>query len=341
MRELESFDLDTGLDSRPATADAAAVADVLTLGGGRYFVEVARSDSIRQAAERLRVAPSAISRQIARLEHGLNTRLIERRADGVTLTEAGLVLLTHLEAIQDRLDRISGDVADLNALRRGTVHIATVEGITRPFLSAQIARFRLNHPGVAFHLRACGRQRVLEALEQRRAQIGFIYDHFSHPALVEAKRWWQPLLALAPPNHPLAGRRDLTLADLAAEPCALPDETFGIHHLVRRVYARAGLSINAPVVSDNLAFLCDHAIRCGMITYMPRQAAQAEIERGQLAPLDLVCPEFRHRHIHAVVRRDQVLPPAAQAFLDEALEAITQEVQEEMQATTGPAAVQK
>lgn|GEM_PF-133932 len=340
MRELESFDADTGLNIRSTTADTAIVADMLTLGGGRYFIEVARSDSIRQAAERLRIAPSAISRQIARLEHGLNTRLVERRADGVTLTEAGRVLLSHLEAIQDRLDRISGDVADLNALRRGTVHIATVEGITRPFLSEQIARFRLHHPGVAFHLRACGRQRVLEALEQRRAQIGFLYDHFSHPALVEAKRWCQPLLALAPPNHPLMGRQGLTLTDLAAEPCALPDETFGIHHLVRRVYARSGLSINAPVIGDNLAFLCDHAIRCSMITYMPRQAAQAEIERGQLAPLDLVCPEFRHRHIYAVVRRDQTLPPAAQAFLDRTLEAFDQEAQDELEAP-GAEAVQR
>ena len=246
------------------------------------------------------------------------------------LTEAGQALLVHLEAIQDRLNRIGEDIADLNALRRGKVQIATVEGITRPFLSALIAGFRLRHPGVAFHLRTCGRQRVLEALEQRRAQIGFIYDHFSHPALIEAGRWCQPLLALAPPDHPLAARRGLGIAELSAQPCALPDETFGIHHLVRRVFARAGLAINAPVVADNLAFLCDHAIRCGLITYMPRQAAQDAIGSGKLVALDLVCPEFSHRHIYAVIRREQVLPPAARSFLDDTLAAFAQEARQEM-----------
>lgn len=310
--------------------DLRPVADVLSLGGGRYFLEVARSDSIRQAAERLGIAPSAISRQITRLEHGLNAQLIERRADGVVLTQAGRVLLTHLEAIQDRLDRIGEDIADLNALRRGKVRIATVEGITRPFLSDRIAQFRQHHPGVAFHLRACGRQRVLEMLEQRHAQIGFIYDHFSHPALIEAGRWCQPLLALAPPDHPLAARRGLGIAELSVQPCALPDETFGIHHLVRRVFARAGLAINAPVVADNLAFLCDHAIRCGLVTYMPRQAAQDAIGSGQLVPLDLICPEFQHRHIYAVIRREHVLPPAAQSFLSDTLAAFMHEARQEV-----------
>lgn len=72
LRVLESSHPEPRADITPGPIDTAAVADVLTLGGGRYFLEVARSDSIRQAAERLRIAPSAISRQIARLEHGLN-----------------------------------------------------------------------------------------------------------------------------------------------------------------------------------------------------------------------------------------------------------------------------
>ena len=301
--------------------------DAFSFGAGRYFLEVARCSSLRQAADRLGVAPSAISRQIAKLESDMNVQLLERRSDGVTLTEAGNILLAHLEAIQDQLDRISGDIADLNALRRGSVKIATVEGITRPFLSEQIAAFRKDHPGVGFHLQACGRLRVIETLEQRRCQIGFIYDHFSHPALIEAGRWRQPLLALAPKGHHLIGRAGLTLADLAAEPSVLPDETFGIHHLVKRTFAKAGLVQNAPVTSDNLAFLRDHAIVSGALTFMPLQAATAEICSGQLVPLDLICAEFEHRHIYAVVRREHILPPAAESFLKAVVAAFSQGVE--------------
>lgn len=310
-------------DARVEPASLAE-SDVLNSGAARYFLEVARSVSIRQAADRIGVAPSAISRQIARLEHDLRAELIERRSDGIALTEAGKILLGHLEAIRDRLDRIGGDIADLKALRRGRVQIATVEGITRPFLSTQIARFRAAHPGVELHLRSCGRRRVLEALEERRSQIGFIYDHFSHPALIEAGRWRQPLLALVPAGHALVARRGLTLGDLAQTPCALPDESFGIHHLVMRAFSRQGLVPYAPVQSDSLGFLRDYVMQEGCVTFMPLQAALSEIRAGDLVPLDLDCPEFQHRHIYAVLRREHVLPPAASAFLADVVAAFAE-----------------
>lgn len=132
----------------------------------RYFLEVSRSHSIRQAADRLSVAPSAISRQLSKLEADLNTVLLERRPEGVALTEAGAVLRDHLNGIQSLVERISGDIADLTALRRGTVQIATVEGITRPFMSEQISRFREAHPAVTFRLRSRGRQMVIELLDK-------------------------------------------------------------------------------------------------------------------------------------------------------------------------------
>lgn len=290
----------------------------------RYFLEIARSQSIRQAADRLQVAPSVISRQLTRLEQGIGAQLLERRADGVQLTEAGLLLRDHLGAIHNRIDRVLNEISDLNALRKGTIQIATVEGITRPFLSDRIADFRSRHPAVAFRLRICGRQRVVEALEQYVSQIGFLYDHFSHPAIEEVGRWRQPLLAFAPAGHPFADQRRLTLADLAPQPCVLPDETFGIHHLVKRAFARASLEPRFDVVADQLQFLCEHAIRTGAIVYVPLQAAETDVIARRLVPLNLDCPEFRHRHIYAVVRRDHTMPPAAAAFLKEIVQAFAE-----------------
>lgn len=311
----------------PERTDPVAVStafDLLTPPVSRYFLELARSHSIRQAADRLQVAPSAISRQLVKLEKGLGAQLLDRRADGVQLTEAGQLLLDHLAAIHNRVDRISSEITDLNALRKGTIQIATVEGITRPFLSNQIASFRQRHPAVAFRMRICGRQRVLEALEQYVSQIGFLYDHFSHPAIKEVGRWRQPLLALAPVDHPFADQRPLMLADLASQPCVLPDETFGIHYIVKRAFARASLSPRFDVMADQLQFLCEHAVQTGAIVYVPLQAAVNEVVAGRLVPLNLDCAEFRHRHIYAVVRSDHTMPPAAAAFLHEIVQAFAE-----------------
>lgn len=305
------------------------LSDQLMPSAARYFLEVSRSLSIRQAADRLSIAPSAISRQLSKLEAELNTVLLERRPEGVALTEAGEVLRDHLSNMQGLVERISGDIADLSALRRGTVQIATVEGITRPFMSEQISRFREAYPAVVFRLRSRGRQMVIESLEQRLSHIGFLYDHFSHPALLEVGRWRQPLLALARPDHPLATGARLQLSDLISYPCVLPDESYGIHHIVKRAYARLGAKPKCYFLSDNLAVLCDNAHRSGAITFLPLQAATTQVISGQLTPLNLECPEFKYRYIYAVVRREQIIPPAASAFLQQVVAAFAEGEQQD------------
>ncbi len=289
---------------------------MLNLVACRYFVEVARLGSLRAAADRLHVAPSAISRQLSKLEHELDVQLFERHSNGVRLTEAGALLNTHLAVIFDRIDLAKGEIADLKGLKRGLVSLATVEGVTRPFLSKKIATFSRDYPSIEMRVRIRGRERVLEALEQHICQIGIIYDHFSHPIIETVGKWHQPLLAMVPQDHPLADGRLVQLADIASMPCVMPDESFGIHHLVNRVYAKLGARPNAVLIADQFHFLIDHALRTGAIVFLPLQGALSEIQSGQLVPLNLQCKEFEHRYIYAVTRRDQILPPAAAAFLN-------------------------
>jgi DNA-binding transcriptional LysR family regulator len=288
---------------------------VLNLAACRYFVEVARLGSLRAAADRLHIAPSAISRQLSKLEHELDVQLLERHSTGVRLTEAGTLLNTHLAVIFDRIDLAKGEIADLKGLKRGHVSLATIEGVTRPFLSEKIAAFSRNFPQIEMRVRIRGRERVLEALEQHISQIGIIYDHFSHPVIETAGKWHQPLLAMAPHNHPLADGRLVKLEDIVAMPCVMPDESFGIHHLVNRAYSRLGARPNAVLVADQFHFLIDHALRTGAIIFLPLQGALSEVQSGQVVPLNLLCNEFKHRYIYAVTRRDQILPPAAAVFL--------------------------
>ena len=288
---------------------------MLNLTAAKYFLEVARLRSIRLAADRLHVAPSAISRQLSKLEHEFDVQLLERHSGGIRLTAAGELLTRHLAMVFNTIDVAKGQISDLKGLRSGQVSIATVEGVSRPFLSDNIATFRQDYPSIDFRVRIRGRERVLEALEQHLCQIGFIYDHFSHPSLETMGKWRQPLLALARPDHPLADGRPLQLKDLVPMTCVLPDDGFGIHHLVKRAFAKLGATPNTTLVADQFHFLIAHAVRTNAIVYLPLQAALSEVLAGQIVPLNLECKDFDYRYIYAVVRRDQQLAPAASAFL--------------------------
>lgn len=292
---------------------------MINLSAGRYFLHVARFGSIRLAAERLHISPSAISRQIVKLEHELQEQLLERRAEGVILTEAGKVLVEHLAAIFGQIERAKGEMADLRSVKTGILSLSTVEGVTDPFLSTHITSFRSMHPGIDFRVRIRGRERVLEAVDQRLSEIGFVYDHFTHPAIEAIGQWRQPLLALAPPSHPFVDGRPLILADLADLPCVLPDDTFGIHYLLNRAFGKIKKSPKPIVVADQFHFLIRHAIRNNAIIYLPLQAVLREVTAGQLLPLNLSCRDFEHRFIYAVVRSGQHRSPACEAFIDSIL----------------------
>ncbi|MEO9526964.1 MAG: LysR family transcriptional regulator substrate-binding protein, partial [Roseibium sp.] len=214
------------------------------------------------------------------------------------------------------MDQIKDEISDLRKLKSGSVSIATVEGISDPFLSEQITAFHKRFPAVEFRVRIRGRERVLEALEKHLCQIGFVYDHFTHPNIEIAGQWRQPLLALAPPSHELADGRQLELADIVSMPCVVPDDSFGIHHLIFRAYRKIRATPNAILVADQLHFLIRHAIFNNAIVFVPLQAALREVEAGALVPLNLHCSEFDHRFIYAIVRRDQRRSPASQAFIE-------------------------
>src|ERR1700729_137680 len=89
----------------------------------RYFSETAHSRSVRAASERLHVSPSAISRQIAKLEHELRAPIFDRRAQGMALTPAGEILQAKVEGVMRELDHIKSHVAALRDLQPGTVDI--------------------------------------------------------------------------------------------------------------------------------------------------------------------------------------------------------------------------
>jgi len=100
----------------------------MSLARYRYFFKVARLGSIRAASEALHVAPSAISRQIARLEDELGVDLIEANGRGIRITPAGEILAGRASQIVDAVEQVRSDIDDLLGLRRRHVRIRTVEG---------------------------------------------------------------------------------------------------------------------------------------------------------------------------------------------------------------------
>ncbi len=118
----------------------------------RYFLEVARTGSVNQAAQRLHVAASAVSRQLGKLEDSLGVVLFERQARGMTLTEAGTRLLAHASAHEAQALELVEQLQDLSAQGALRVRLACTEGFAAAFMPLVMAGFRQAHPQVHLQL---------------------------------------------------------------------------------------------------------------------------------------------------------------------------------------------
>lgn len=118
----------------------------------RHFLEVARSGSVSQAAARLFVASSAVSRQIAKLEDSLGTPLFERHARGMALNAAGERLAAHLRNAQLDIEQVFEQVRDLGGRSAHRIRTACTEGFAAHFMPQLMRSFESSHPGTQLEL---------------------------------------------------------------------------------------------------------------------------------------------------------------------------------------------
>jgi DNA-binding transcriptional LysR family regulator len=232
-----------------------------------YVDEVARSGSIRKAAERLNVTASAVNRRIADLESELGAPLFDRRPRGVRLTAAGEVFIHYLRGHNGEVERMKSQIEDLKGLRRGTVRIACSQALALEFLPQQIAAFRRTHPLVSFDLKVVDHESAMAALAAYEVDLIAVFRppflaNFQPMTMLE-----QQLVAVMAKDHPLAARKQLRLSDCAAYPVAMPERSIGGRQLLEEISARNGLTFNIAAESNSFEMLRGLVIHAGLISF--------------------------------------------------------------------------
>jgi DNA-binding transcriptional LysR family regulator len=281
-----------------------------------YFAEISRSGSLRQASETFDIVPSAISRQIAQLEHQLGVQLFERHTRGMTPTEAGKVLLAHVDQNERQLDALRGQLDDLSALRRGTVRLAVVEAVAHRFLPSAIADFSRHHPGIEFQVSVCGTNQVAERLLSNAADIAMAFNSPSRDDLMLRARIAQPLQLVCAPGHPLVGLATVAMTQLDGMPAALPDRSFGIRRLVDRAQRAAGIRLKIMLQSDSLQLIKNVVSATSLVTFMPPMTFTRELANGTLHAIDLPEATFARASIDVITARGPGVSLAAKQFLE-------------------------
>ena len=284
----------------------------LTLRQFRVFEAVARNLSFSRAAAELHLSQPAVSMQVKGIEAILGLPLTEQMGKKIYLTDAGREVLHASQAITARLDDLQANLAQLRGMDSGRLNIAVTTTVSA-VATGILARFRGRYPKVAIHLDVSNRESVLGQLALNRIDLA-IMGQVPDGLDLEATRFMDnPLVVIAPPEHPLVRKKKVPLAALASEPFLVREAGSGTRGAMERFFADQGLALTTSMeMSSNESI--KQAVEAGLgLGILSLQTLEQELALKRLAVLKVEgFPIMRHWYV--VHRTDKRLSPVAQAF---------------------------
>jgi DNA-binding transcriptional LysR family regulator len=206
-----------------------------------HFVAVAEQRHFTRASEALSISQSGLSASIRALERELHTTLFVRNTRRVELTESGRALLAESRRTLASASAAKDAVAAVQGLLRGSLSVGAEQCIGVVDVPSLLARYRATHPGVEIMLRQAGSVWQLEELAAGRLDVAFVatsgrpVDGINLLPLAH-----QPMVLVCHPGHRLAGRADVTLADLRDETFVDFHPEWGARQITDQAFASAG-----------------------------------------------------------------------------------------------------
>jgi DNA-binding transcriptional LysR family regulator len=288
----------------------------------RALDEVARSGSIRKASTALGTAPSSVSRSIALLEREMGTALLERSAQGVSLTHAGRLVADYARSALMDYDSLRADLDDARGTQRKLIRLTLVEGVAAFGPSGAVATLLRRFPATTFNIRLLPAPQVFEAVRQARCDIGIAFCAEPDPEILTLASVPEPIVLALHASHPLAALSKIGLCELSALALALPDADFGIRRIFDRACAAAGVQVRTVLAGNDFETLRGFATSAGGGAILPRRAVRLGRERAPLKAIPLVGAAFGDSTIDVIVLRKRRLPRIVRAFAEVLIEEI-------------------
>jgi DNA-binding transcriptional LysR family regulator len=258
----------------------------------KYFVAVAEECHFTRAAKRLHIAQSGLSASISSLEHELGAPLFLRSTRQVELTPAGRVLLVEARRALSATDAAKDAVAAVQGLLRGSLAIGSLQCLHVVHLPAVLGRFLAEYPGLEIRLRQGGSAELIEQVRAGRLDVAFV----SRPArcpddVVVGPLASEPLVLACAPDHPLAARVEVGLAELRGEQFVdfLPD--WGTRDLVDSALAAAGVDRHVSLEVTDVHSLLD-MVTFGLGVALVPQSFAAKTDQVRFVGLSGTVPAW-------------------------------------------------
>ncbi|MGM3176103.1 LysR family transcriptional regulator [Dickeya lacustris] len=280
----------------------------------RLFLQVARLGSLTKTAATHHMTLSALSKRVAELERTVDCALFIRQPRGLALTAAGKELVQHARQVLSRVERMAADMQDFAAGARGQVHIWANTSAIIEFLPQELAAFLQLHPLVRIHLEEKLSETVVNALVTGQADLGIFADNVPSPGVEKMPYREDQLVVLVGPQHPLAGRQQVSFAD------TLPYDFVGLNNgssllkLLQDAAEDNGNILRLRIQVSSFDGIC-RMTEAGLgISILPQGAVRPEILGTELHAIRL-SDSWARRRLWLGIKAGATLQPEANNLL--------------------------
>ncbi|MGV6858342.1 MAG: LysR substrate-binding domain-containing protein [bacterium] len=280
----------------------------------QVFECIAKHNSFTRAAKELQLTQPTVSMQIKKLSEVLQIELFEQIGRKVYLTAAGQKLLVATRSILNSLEVIEEEVNHMKGLTGGSLHIVVIS-TAQYFIPRVIKKFSSLYPDITVVMMVGNKEKLLDRMQHNRDDF-YILGHPPEGLKATSKRLvTNPLCFVAHADHPLAGKKQLSLDDLDNEVILMRESGSGIRSHIESVFTELGFAPQRQIVLGS-----NELLRLGLldnlgIGVVSLPTLLKEYEQGKIVLLDVEHFPIQ-RDWYLAYPKGKVLSLAAKAFVE-------------------------
>lgn len=281
----------------------------------QIFCDVVRLRSFSEGARANGVLQATASLTIQRLEKHLGVRLIDRSCRPWKLTAEGQRFYEGCRKLLEQWRALEAEVRDQRLAAEATVRVAAIYSVNLRDMSRCVRRFSELRPGARVQLEYLHPSRVCERVLRDEVDLGIISFPENRRGLAVIPWRDEPMVVACPPQHRLAGQRQVAVRQLAGEAFVGFDAELVIRKKIDAFLRAHGVEVKVVLTFDNVEAV-KRAVEAGSgVAILPEPTLQHERQAGTLVAIPFAAVNFV-RPLGIIYRRGRKLSPAAQAFVD-------------------------
>jgi len=256
----------------------------------KVFYTVAQRLSFTKAATELYITQPAVTRHIKELEQQLNAQLFVRNGNSIVLTTAGKILVQYAEKIFQTYTDLETELAQLNNLESGTLHIGASTTVAQTILPRILALFKKTYPAVNFTFIQGNTDMITQMVLAEKVDIAIVEGAAHYPQIAYAPFAKDEIVLVTSANSQLSKKAEITPKQLLTIPLILREAGSGTLDIIFNTLTKAGINpkdLQVEIRLESSIAIKQYLLYSETATFLSIRSVFSELKYNELSIIDV------------------------------------------------------